>query len=163
MLLSALIGLSLLTPGGEGRRLAIIGVLLALWPFLRSRKPAEDAGAAAPSMPPIMLLNLAPGDTVEDIESAPPLGSQDEVREQIAAVLPGITFDTEGRGTFAERTGAVDIDLRTAEPVYTAVLTIRGAAGPTVARLLGETRWRAFAPRLGEFVPVKHLRKSRRW
>ena len=163
MLLSALIGLTLLTPGGEGRRLTVIAVLLALWPFLRSRRREEGTGAPAPSMPPIMLLNLAPNDTVEDIESAPPLGSQVEVREQIAAALPGITFDTEGRGTFAEPTGAVDIDLRTAEPVYTAVLTIRGAAGPAVARLLGETRWRAFAPRLGEFVPDTKLRKGRRW
>jgi hypothetical protein len=72
--------------------------------------------------------------------------------------LPGIEFDESGRGTFKVLSGAVDVDLGPDDPVYTAVLTIRGTAAPAVARLLEETGWQAFAPKAGAFVTVQDLR-----
>lgn len=154
-----LISLPLPAPGGEG---LYVAVLLALWPFSRSRKRAPGTPSDARSLPPLMLLNLAPGDTQDDIESAPPLGSQDEVREQLSAALPGIVFDQAGHGTFTAGAGSVDVDLRTEEPVYTAVLTVRGAAGPVLAKLLDETGWRAYAPKPGAFVSAADVRRGRR-
>ena len=111
-------------------------------------------------MPRLMVVNLAPGDTAEDIESAPPLGSQEEVRAQIGAVMPGIDFDGEGHGTFSGRAGSVTVDLGNAEPIYTAVMAVRGAAGPAVARLLEEAGWRAYVPRTGTFLTTADLRRK---
>jgi hypothetical protein len=109
-----------------------------------------------------MLLNLGPGATTHDIESAPPLGSQDEVRSLMILSLPGISFDDSGRGVFTVRAGSVEVDLRVDDPVYTAVVTIRGYATPAVARLLDETGWQAYAPNPGVFVTSQDLRPSER-
>jgi hypothetical protein len=114
------------------------------------------------SGPRLMLLNLGPGATTHDIEFAPPLGSQDEVRSLIVLSLPGISFDDSGRGIFTVRAGSVEIDLRVDDPVYTAVVTVRGYATPAVARLLDETGWQAFAPNPGVFVTSHDLRPSER-
>ena len=148
--------------GPDGRPpLEMLVAVLALWPFSRPRQGGMAASGAAPlSMPRIMLVNLAPGDTVDDIESAPPLGSQDEVRAQIGASLAGISFDTTGHGTFSAPGGSVDVELGTSEPVYAAVVTVRGNAGRALARLLEESGWRAFAPRPNTWLSVTDLRRK---
>ena len=143
-----------LVPGAE-----VLGGLLALALAVRRRRRTVDAVAVAVrSGPQLMLLNLPQGATRGDIEHAPPLGSQNEVRSLIVMSMPGIEFDDEGRGTFTVRAGSVDFDLRTDDPVVTAVVTVRGNASPAVARLLDETGWQAFAPKTGVFVRVNDLR-----
>lgn len=154
-----LIGLLLLTRA-EGLFAAPV---LALWPFSRSRNGATGASGAAPlAMPRLMLVNLAPVDTVDDIELAPPLGSQAEVRAQIGAALRGMTFDAEGHGTYFVRAGSIDVELGTADPIYTAIVAVRGSGAPAVARLLEQSGWRAYSPRTGTFVSMPELRGPHR-
>ena len=155
-----LIGLVLLSRGAEGLFAAPV---LALWPFSRPRNGAMSASGAAPlAMPRLMLVNLAPVDTVDDIELAPPLGSQAEVRAQIGAALRGIAFDEQGRGTYYVRDGSIDVELGTSDPIYTAIIAVRGSGAPAVARLLEQSGWRAYAPRTGAFVSMPELRGPRR-
>lgn len=131
--------------------------------FARWRRRArETEDVSRVSGPRLMLLNLGPGATTHDIECAPPLGSQDEVRSLMILSLPGMSFDDAGRGTFTVRAGSVEIDLRADDPVYTAVITVRGYATPAVARLLDETGWQAFAPKPGVFVTSQDLRPMER-
>jgi hypothetical protein len=148
---------SVLRPGLE-----VIGGLLALWPFVRSRKRGPAASEApAATLPPMMLLNLPPQADAAAIEHAAPLGAQEDVRAQLAASLPGITFDDRGRGRFTVRAGSVVVDVRSDEPVHTAIVVVHGNAGPAVARLLDESGWRAYAPKRGAFLTINDLRGTR--
>lgn len=161
----ALTSISLSLPAPSGKGLLVLAFatgagVLALWPFRRTRRSELTGGAAAPR-PRLMLLNLPPVAESAHVEHAPPLGSQPEVRAQIEESMPGIIFDEHGVGTFTVRSGSVEVDVRREEPVYTVVVTVHGNAGPAVARLLDETGWRAFAPRIGAFVSALDLRGGR--
>ena len=149
---------STLIPAAE-----VLAGLLGLALFVSWRRRSRKVQAISRvSGPRLMLLNLGPGATTHDIEFAPPLGTQDEVRSLMVLSLPGISFDDSGRGTFTVRAGSVEIDLRADDPVYTAVVTVRGYATPAVARLLDETGWQAYAPHPGIFVTSHDLRPSER-
>jgi hypothetical protein len=72
------------------------------------------------------------------------LGPQREVRERIADVLPGVTFDEEGRGAF-ERTGYTVTFHTGCEDFVTRVrvqFTGGVAAMPPLQRLAAKTGWR---------------------
>ena len=146
-----------LVPGAE----VLAGLIALSLVVLRRRRVEEAVSVTTQSGPQLMLLNLPQGATSADIEHAPPLGTQNEVRSLIVMSLPGIEFDDEGRGTFVVRAGRVDVDLRADDPVVTAVLTVRGNASPAVARLLDETGWQAFAPKAGVFVTAGDLRSGK--
>ena len=109
-----------------------------------------------------MLVNLRAGAPLEDIEYAPPLGSQGEVRDILGAALPGIAFDACGRGVYTNGSGCLVVDVRNDEPAYTAIVTVRGDAGAAVARLLDESGWAAYVPRLGAFVSMADLHRDNR-
>jgi hypothetical protein len=141
-------------PGAE----VLAGLVPLCLLVLRRRRAEEAAVVTVKSGPQLMLLNLPQGATLTDIEHAAPLGSQNEVRSLIVMSMPGTEFDEQGQGTFTVRSGRVDIDLGSGDPVVTAVLTVRGNAAPAVARLLDETGWQAFAPKAGVFVTVGDLR-----
>lgn len=100
----------------------------------------------------LLLLNLAPSDTAAHIETAPPLGSRDEVVRAIAEAIPGIRFD----GAAGEAAGdghRVTVDIGRDDPVHAAVATAEGDAGlERLQQLLERTRWRAYAPREGKFI-----------
>lgn len=100
----------------------------------------------------LLLLNLAPSDTAAHIETAPPLGSRDEVIRAIAEAIPGIRFD----GAAGEAAGdghRVTVDIGRDDPVHAAVATAEGDAGlERLQQLLERTRWRAYAPREGKFI-----------
>jgi hypothetical protein len=149
-------------PGAVVPGIEVLLGLLALYPLVRARRRRAETAIAVPSGPPLMLLNLPQGASASEIEHAPPLGSQAEVRSLLVMSLPGIEFDERGVGTFKVRAGAVQVDLRDDDPVVTAVVTVMGAAAPAVARLLDETGWQAFAPKAGVFVPVNDLRAGGR-
>ena len=149
------------SPIGPGAEVLAGLVALALV-VVRRRRTRHAVAASAQAGPQLMLLNLDPRASTIDIEKAPPLGTQNEVRSLIVMSLPGTEFDDRGRGTFTVLSGAVDVDLGPDDPVHTAVLTVRGNAAPAVARLLEETGWQAFAPKVGAFVTVHDLRPRER-
>ena len=100
----------------------------------------------------LLLVNLAPGAGVADIEYAPPLGNRGEVMEQITAAIEGIQFDARGRGTLRVPEVAAIIDIGRCEIVSTAIAGADGARGAAAIRqLLAATGWRAYVPVKGEF------------
>lgn len=122
----------------------------------------EDA-LAAPTprrLPAVMLLNLGPSPAADDLETAPPLGSHEEVVERIAGIL-GPLSGAEDRRITVERPGwSVRFDLGGDERVWTIAVETRGgdesiAALETLAR---ETGWQIFVPRLGTFIEAAGLR-----
>jgi hypothetical protein len=138
--------------------------------FRRSREndPPPEAipdGAAGPpaqarprqQRPPLhirnlLLLNLRPQDGIEQIETAPPLGSRAAVVGTIHAVAPGIRFDGD-RGELAGEDFRITIDLGAEDPVRAAVAAADGDAGIEILRaLLERSRWRAYAPKSGVFI-----------
>jgi hypothetical protein len=72
------------------------------------------------------------------------LGPQREVRERIADVLPGVTFDEEGRGAFTRTGYSVAFDTGTEDYVHAVAVQVTGgtAAMPPLARLMSKTGWR---------------------
>ena len=119
----------------------------------RRRTPAPARPPEGGShIPRLMLLNLPPSAEPKDLEDAPPLGTQADVRARIAAILPSIVFDDTGKGRVADADHSVEIDLGRGDPVYTAVVELKGNALPLLAALLEKTGWRAYAPKRGAFV-----------
>ncbi len=126
-------------------------------------EPEEEESPASRSFRGLMLLNLTGTATLADVETAPPLGSSSQVRTQIEAVLPGITFDANGRATFNRPDFSIALDLGRGDPVYTAVVDLEGdGASRVFGRLLSRTGWRAFAPKRGVFVSVGDSRGDSR-
>lgn len=116
---------------------------------------SADAAPQPRALRGLMLLNLPPTATLADVETAPPLGSAEDVRNRIAKVLPGIQFNENGRATYNRPDFSIVIDLGRSEPVYTAVVDLQGdGASRVFGRLLAHTGWRAFAARRGAFVSV---------
>lgn len=72
------------------------------------------------------------------------LGAQREVRERIAEVLPGVTFDEDGHGAFARTGYTVTFDTGCEDFVVKVRVQITGgvAAMPPLQRLAAKTGWR---------------------
>lgn len=117
--------------------------------------PAKEAPAPIPSgsLRGVMLLNLTAAGTVNDIETAPPLGSQEEVRARFQSLLPGVTFNDEGRASFRRPDVFAAIDLARAPVVHTAVVDLEGeGAARVLERIVTATGWRAFSPKRWTFL-----------
>ena len=122
---------------------------------LRAETPAAEGPFEPPAFRGLMLLNLPESATLADVETAPALGSSDEVRARIGKVLPGIQFNEHGRATYNRPDFSIQFDLGRGDPVYTAVVHLEGdAAARVFGRLIAHTGWRAFAPKRGAFVAV---------
>jgi hypothetical protein len=104
-------------------------------------------------LPPAMLLNLDPSASVTEIEYAPPLGNAQEVAERIAGVLGPLTAAGDGRYSVSGSDWRLDFDLGRDDSVWTASVDARGseAALDALDRVVRETSWRVFVPRLGAF------------
>jgi hypothetical protein len=132
--------------------------------------PAEPASAPPRAAPPpaaaasgqvrvplrlrgLLLLNLKPGDGVEQIENAPPLGRRDEVIMALQGVAPGMSFDADGKADYIETDYRLTIDLGRGNPVHTAVAAAEGDSAVELLRAVMEREgWRAYAPKAGVFV-----------
>lgn len=124
--------------------------------------PAADAAIAA--TPPsaqgddrryrrLMLVNLPPHSLPVALEGAPPLGQQPAVRSALTRVLPGISFDAAGVGQFNRPDHCIRVDIGSAPEVWTAAIDVTGdAAAAALKRLVTQTGWQAYAPRLGRFL-----------
>ena len=107
----------------------------------------------------LMLVNLPPYAALSALESAPPLGAQQAVRSSLAQVLPGITFNEHGLGQFNGDEHSILMDLGVAPQVWAATVDVTGdAAATALRRLITQTGWRAYAPRLGRFITAEDLR-----
>ncbi len=104
-------------------------------------------------LPRAMLLNLDASASVNAIESAPPLGNQQEVAARIAAVLGPLTENGGGAYSVTGADWRLDLDLGREDSVWTATVDARGseAALDALDRLARDTNWRVFVPRLGTF------------
>ena len=116
---------------------------------------AADSGVAphSPRIPPVMLLNLAPTSGPADVESAPPLGSRKDVLQRIKGILGHIGAAPEGRVNLQGPNWALTLDVGREDPVWTVTIEARGdESADVLARLVRETGWRIFMPKLGRFV-----------
>jgi hypothetical protein len=124
--------------------------------------PAIEAATAShietdpePALPALMLLNLDPLASLDAIESAPPLGSREDVTTMLHALMPDLELDRRRHGQLTWPGGAVVLDIGAADPVQTAVIRARGRQGIVLVRsVLEMTGWRAFAPKYGRFVDI---------
>lgn len=117
--------------------------------------------ASRPSMEfrRLMLVNLPPTAALSALESAPPLGAQESVRAALVRVLPGITFNDHGLGQFNGADHSILMDLGMAPEVWAATVDVTGEAAATaLRRLIMQTGWRAYAPKLGRFITADDLR-----
>ena len=109
------------------------------------------------SLPRLLLLALDVSAGPEAIETAPPLGSHDEVVAILCGVIPDFAVDRL-HAVLARPDGSVKIALGPDDPVPTAVLEARGEAGVALVKeVLLMTGWRAFAPKTGLFVSAGDL------
>ena len=128
--------------------------------------PAEDRVTAAisrttPEFRRLMLVNLPPTAALSALEEAPPLGAQPAVRNALAQVLPGISFNDHGLGHFNAIDHTILMDLGIAPQVWAATVDVTGEAAPAaLRRLITQTGWRAYAPRLGRFITAEDLSSS---
>jgi hypothetical protein len=114
---------------------------------------------ATPEFRRLMLVNLPPHAPPSALEQATPLGSQASVRAALGQVLPGITFNDHGLGHFNRADHTILMDLGSDPQVYTATVDVTGEAAPeALRRLITETGWRAYAPRLGRFITAADLK-----
>jgi hypothetical protein len=126
-------------------------------PTVEPSVPAAPQVRAPLRIKGLLLLNLSPSAGVEQIETAPPLGSRSSVIGSIQAAAPGIEF-TDGRGEIAAGDHRITFDIGADDPVAAAVAAAEGDAGlEMLGTLLRQTRWRAYAPRAGVFIEPESL------
>jgi len=127
--------------------------------------PTPRIASAIRQPPPefrrLMLVNLPPTAALSAIEEAPPLGAQPAVRSALARVLPGIKFNAHGLGQFNGADHSILMDLGDSPEVWSATIDVTGeAAAAALRRLITQTGWRAYAPRLGRFITSADLSAS---
>jgi hypothetical protein len=124
-------------------------------------KGANGEGRAAEggvSLPSIMLLHVGPDAGLDQIESAPPLGTRAEVLTRLRDVIPDIELGADGRGTHTGPDHTVTFDAGPDDVVHTLVVDAAGHTGVSLVRWLMEsTGWRAFVPKRGIFVDADGL------
>lgn len=112
-----------------------------------------DAIPGVVRLPPLMLLNITGGAGPADLESAPPLGSREDVLARLRDIVPDLEIGTGGRTEHSGPDHSVRFDLGAREPVHTVVIEAAGRTGISLVRwLLESTGWRAFVPKSGRFV-----------
>lgn len=115
------------------------------------RAPAQDFRR-------LMLVNVPPNSPTSALEHAAPLGTESAVRSALSRVLPGIAFNFKGVGHFNRPDHAIVVDPGTAPEVWTATIDVIGeGAGPALKKLVMQTGWQVFAPKLGRFLTSEDL------
>ena len=116
---------------------------------LTGREAAPSATPRRPianpsSSPDVMALVEAKGLQFVPRGDERSLGLQREVRERIAEVLPGVTFDEAGHGAFTRTGYEVSFDTGCEDVVTVVRVHITGgvAAMPPLQRLAAKTGWR---------------------
>lgn len=116
----------------------------------------EDA-ATRVELPKLLLLNLDAQAAPDAIETAPPLGSRQDVVQILSAVIPDLHGTDQSR-ILTRADGSIALDLGTEDPIAAVVVDARGEPGVALVKeLLLMTGWRAFAPKTGLFVSADDL------
>ena len=125
---------------------------MTLSSLLGSLKRRDAATSAAPlrpvsnpsSSPDVMALVEAKAIRLVPRGDDRALGRQREVRERIADVIPGVTFDDDGHGEFTRTGYSVSFDTGCEDQVRAVRVQITGgvAAMPPLQRLAAKTGWR---------------------
>lgn len=114
---------------------------------------AELAGHFDVRLPALMLLNVGASASAADIESAPALGSRGDVLARLRDIVPDLEIDARGRAQHAGPDHAISLDLGSGADVHTVVVDAAGRTGISLVRwFLESTGWRAFVPKLGQFI-----------
>lgn len=101
----------------------------------------------------LLLLNLKPADGVEQIETAPPLGSMADIVSMVEAVAPGIVFGHDGIAELSDGDYRFRIELGQSPVVHAAVVAVEGDVALEMLRTLMERHgWRGYAARAGVFI-----------
>jgi hypothetical protein len=135
-----------------------------LW-FRRSRgkdtKPEPEVQAEPPrfqqrvplKLRGLLLLKLQPGDGLDQIENAPPLGSREDVIGVLQDWIPGISFDAHGKGEVSAADHRLSLDIGPQPQVHAAVVSAEGEIALELLRsVLEREGWRAYAPKAGVFI-----------
>jgi hypothetical protein len=105
-----------------------------------------------------MLVNVPPNSPPSALEHAAPLGTESAVRSALSRVLPGIAFNTRGVGHFNRPDHAIVVNPGIAQDVWTATIDVTGeAAGSALKKLVMQTGWQVYAPKLGRFLTSEDL------
>ena len=72
----------------------------------------------------------------------PAMGSGDEIRRKISAVLPGVDWSEPAFGHLLGADFSLEFNLREKEPISSFSIYARGQATATVLKLMSATRWR---------------------
>ena len=104
--------------------------------------------------------NVHRGGTVEAVELSDDF-KEAAVRSALSRVLPGIRFNDHGLGQFNGEDHSILMDLGVSPDVWAATVDVTGEAAPAaLRRLITQTGWRAYAPRLGRFITADDLAVS---
>jgi hypothetical protein len=143
----------------RGPRAAAPGPVPVQAPAADTPERSGGTDLERPDLSRLMLVNLPPRSAPWALEDAPPLGPQAAVRGAMARVLPGIHFTDDGVGHFEGPGHAIRVDLGSGAQTWTATLDVSGnAAAPALRRLIIQTGWQAYAPRLGRFITAEDLK-----
>jgi hypothetical protein len=121
----------------------------------------DSAAAELPRLiPPVMLVNLGPSAAPADLESAPPLGARQDVRERVSAAVGRAEPAKNGRAVVRGPDWSLALNFGEEDPVWTIAVEARGDGSTgALERLAHETGWRIFVPRLGRFADPSALRE----
>jgi hypothetical protein len=126
-------------------------------PFAVPEIPPAAPRMSSVVLPRLLLLNLPVDAGPETVETAPALGTRDEVIEILSGIVPDLVVDADRRG-LSRPDHSLRIDVGRASLVATAVVESRGEAGAALVKeILLMTGWRAFAPKTGLFVSGDEL------
>jgi hypothetical protein len=114
---------------------------------LTGRHTAAPPRMAGKDSSPVVTAAILQSDRLQFLPSTSgehSLGPTREVRERITEILPGVTFDDDGRGSFTRTGYSIAFETGTADCVRSVSVRVSGgrAAAPPLTRLAAKTGWR---------------------
>lgn len=108
----------------------------------------------------VVLIDLPPDVDAPDLNAGRPLGPQARVAARIADLLPGATFDADGRGTFRRGNYELAFVLSGDEPFAVDVEIDRPESITALQRVVEKTGWRVIDPDAPGFVDLEASRQA---
>ena len=103
----------------------------------------------------LLLVDLPPGTSAQHIGFARPLGERAAVIARLVELLPGTTFNPEGRGSFKCATYEITVTLVEPEPHSIEVEVDHHEGFVALKRLVAKTGWQMIDPVGGTFVDIE--------
>jgi hypothetical protein len=106
----------------------------------------------------VTLASLPPGKAAPNLNEAEPLGERDAVTARLKELLPGISFDEQGRGVFQRPSYTLRFTLD--DPALMVVEMDRAEGFVAIARVVAKTGWRAIDAEALTFLDVEASRSA---